>query len=170
MGFERALADLESAENAVRRLEEQLAEAKANVNRLNSFIQLARQYGVVGPEVISEKRALVPAVEPRRGNGGRKWQVIDAATEILRKAGHPLKNREILSELQNQGIEVSANSDRQVADLASILSKAPRLQGKRGVGWSIRTEELAVELANVEGISSKESVPQINCSNENADP
>lgn len=154
MGIDRVLADLESAQARVSRLEARLLEAKEAVSRLTSFIQMARQYEVLAEGDLPPSLTVTASATlrgrgtlkahgsatvhgPRKHRSGRKWQVIEAVSAILQESNKPLSSRELLQLLEERHIKVGNNPERAVADLASILSKGGEsLVGKRGVGWT----------------------------------
>lgn len=80
-----------------------------------------------------------------------------AAEEILR--GRWLHTREIIAELERQGVEVRGDTiQRKVTRIAVLLSQSEKFKTERATGWTLREGKPASPKANARGRSAPRAV------------
>lgn len=90
-----------------------------------------------------------PRTSPRDGKGDR---VRAAAIDAIKQSGRAMTARELVQVLSQQGIVLGGGDPKKdTSDLSAKLAKAPELAGKRGSGWSLRSD-VEVE-REVQGVS-----------------
>lgn len=129
----RAKADLDRANERVRRLTSDLDAAKQEQHRLESFIQVLERY-VGNGDGADPSRPATPA-RHNAGSGGKSLRLVGATIDEIRKAGRPLSIAELVQRLTDRGLQIGGA--RPAPNLAGYLSRSPLVRFEQGMGWIV---------------------------------
>ena len=118
-----------------------LAQARAEVARLEAFLEVYRELDTGSPKVARVRTRHTMATS------GAVADSASAALEHIRVTGRAVSTRELVTVLTAKGIEIGGNDP--IATLSARLSRSPLLTNIRGAGWqaaSASEEETAGDL------------------------
>lgn len=134
MGLAKAKSDLEAVRREIAQLEAKLRNAKDREIKISHYIEMFELYSgeratdSVGSET-SQRQRRTSSVTSNVNDA------VTACINYLREVKHPVKTKDLLTMLQDRGIEVGGQNP--VTNLSAMLSRSEGLQADRSVGWSL---------------------------------
>ncbi len=155
MSLERALADLTRAQTQSAALRAELGQIEERIRKLQTFIEMAKEYGVASDPAAESVTSLNEhsgtkrsgltnenVARPRRPPAsGVSKDAVDHSVAILREVGTPLHTKELLSRLAARGVHIGGTNP--VTNLSGFLSRSNQLLNSRKFGWSLASREVS---------------------------
>ena len=150
----RAKGDLNRAERDAASVRERLGRAESEIADLHAFLRKLEHY--VGPVAASADRNEQHAGrdrERRISTGGKSRELVDIAINKIRKADQRVPIADLFAAILERGMTIGGKDEK--SNLAGYLSRDPRVDYERGVGWGIANEGAA------SAPSSQEATPSM---------
>ena len=138
MSIEKAQADLADLTRKAERLQAELANIDSRIAKIRIFLELAHEYG--GNDISITHNNPPAATNPvsikLAGGAGKSRPVSEIAEMILRARGSHLLIADLYAELIKRDAQIGG--EKPMANLSSILSRAPNLVNNRAKGWGLK--------------------------------
>jgi len=158
MGFaedilSRARGDLNRAERDAAIARERLVRAEAEISDLQAFLRKLEHY--VGPvgETVSRSDNTARRVRILHvPSGGKSRELVDIAIDKISEVGGRVPITDLFNAILERGMKIGGKDEK--SNLAGYLSRDPRVDYERGIGWGIVTEGAASAPASQEAAPS----------------
>lgn len=148
----RARGDLNRAQRDASSARDKLARAESEISDLEAFLRKLDHYS--SPAVTgSTSRTFEHG--PRRTRqrvGGKSKALVNVAIDIIRDAGTRVPIVDLFDGILARGLDIGGADEK--SNLAGYLSRDPRVDYERNVGWGIVNEGVAPEPASQQATPS----------------
>lgn len=149
----RARGDLNRAERDAAVARERLVRAEAEIGDLQAFLRKLEHYvGPVGEAASRSDSAARRSRIPHVAGGGKSRDLVDVAIDKIREVGARVPITDLFNAILERGMKIGGKDEK--SNLAGYLSRDPRVDYERGIGWGIVTEGAASAPASQEAAPS----------------
>jgi len=134
---EQALAELEHLDAESQRVRNQQAKIDERIRRLRTYVAVDQEFAEARSKQETDGPASTAASTSDTSNGKTlSRRTTDMAVDLIRAKGQPIHTRDLLAQMEQQGLIVGGRNP--VANLSGYLCRdKKRLANNRSLGWKL---------------------------------